>query len=163
MRIMFFSIPAHGHTNPTIEVVRALTRRGHTVRYYSFEPFRTRIEDAGAEFIPCDDALPPAPGNLEKRVGRDFSLLMEMVIGVTERLHPCMEEAMRTFRPDCIVSDSICIWGKLFAARFGIPLIVSTTTLAFNQYTAKLMKQSLRDVLQMMVGMPRVMKRLKRL
>ena len=34
MRIMFFSIPAHGHTNPTIEVVRALTRRGHTVRYY---------------------------------------------------------------------------------------------------------------------------------
>ena len=163
MRIMFFSIPAHGHTNPTIEVVRALTRRGHTVRYYSFEPFRTRIEDAGAEFIPCDDALPPAPGNLEKRVGRDFSLLMEMVIGVTERLHPCMEEAMRTFRPDCIVSDSICIWGKLFAARFGIPLIVSTTTLAFNQYTAKLMKQSLRDVLQMMVGMPRVMKQLKRL
>ena len=67
---------------------------------------------------------------------------------------------MRTFRPDCIVSDSICIWGKLFAKRFDVPLVVSTTTFAFNRYTAKLMKQSLRDVLQMVTGMPRVMKQL---
>ena len=160
MNIMFFSIPAHGHTNPTIEVVRALTQRGHRVRYYSFEPFRARIEGAGAEFIPCDDALPPAPGDLDRRMGRDFSLLMEMVIGVTAQLHPRMEEEMRTFRPDCIVSDSICIWGKLFAKRFDVPLVVSTTTFAFNRYTAKLMKQSLRDVLLMVTGMPRVMKQL---
>ena len=160
MNIMFFSIPAYGHTNPTIEVVRALTQRGHVVRYYSFEPFRSRIEDAGAEFVPCDDALPPAPGDLDKRMGRDFSLLMEMVIGVTAQLHPRMEEEMRTFRPDCIVSDSICIWGKLFAKRFDVPLVVSTTTFAFNRYTAKLMKQSLRDVLLMVTGMPRVMKQL---
>lgn len=160
MNIMFFSIPAHGHTNPTIEVVRALTQRGHRVRYYSFEPFRTRIEDAGAEFVSCDDTLPPAPGDLDRRVGRDFSLLMEMVIGVTAQLHPRMEGEMRTFCPDCIVSDSICVWGKLFAQRFGVPLIVSTTTFAFNRYTAKLMKQSLRDVLLMVTGMPRVMKQL---
>ena len=160
MNIMFFSIPAHGHTNPTIEVVRALTQRGHRVRYYSFEPFRARIEGTGAEFVPCDDALPPAPGDLNKRMGRDFSLLMEMVIGVTAQLHPRMEEEMRTFRPDCIVSDSICIWGKLFAKRFDVPLVVSTTTFAFNRYTAKLMKQSLRDVLLMVTGMPRVMKQL---
>ena len=160
MNIMFFSIPAHGHTNPTIEVVRALTQRGHRVRYYSFEPFRARIEDAGAEFVSCDDALPPAPGDLDRRMGRDFSLLMEMVIGVTAQLHPRMEEEMRTFRPDCIVSDSICIWGKLFAKRFDVPLVVSTTTFAFNRYTAKLMKQSLRDVLLMVTGMPRVMKQL---
>ena len=160
MNIMFFSIPAHGHTNPTIEVVRALTKRGYRVRYYSFEPFRGRIEGAGAEYVSCDDALPPAPGDLERRVGRDFSLLMEMVIGVTAQLHPRMEGEVRTFRPDCIVSDSVCMWGKLFAKRFGIPLIVSTTTFAFNRYTAKLMKQSLRDVLLMMAGMPRVMKQL---
>lgn len=163
MNVMFFSIPAFGHTNPTIEVVSALTRRGHRVRYYSFEPFRERIEAAGAEYVSCDDALPPAPGNLDKRVGRDFSLLMELVIGVTAKLHPRMEAEVRGFRPDCIVSDSICIWGKLFAQRFGVPLIVSTTTLAFNRYTAGLMKQSAGDVLRMMLGMPRVMKQLGQL
>ena len=163
MNVMFFSIPAFGHTNPTIEVVRALTRRGHRVRYYSFEPFRERIEAAGAEYVSCDDALPPAPGNLDKRVGRDFSLLMELVIGVTAQLHPRMESEVRAFRPDCIVSDSICIWGKLFAQRFGVPLVVSTTTLAFNRYTAGLMKQSAGDVLRMMLGMPRMMKQLGQL
>ena len=35
-RIAFFCIPASGHTNPTIEVVRELVNRGHEVRYYSY-------------------------------------------------------------------------------------------------------------------------------
>ena len=47
-RIVFFSIPAWGHTNPTVEVVRQLTAQGHQVRYYSFEPFREKLEAAGA-------------------------------------------------------------------------------------------------------------------
>ena len=29
--IVFFSIPAQGHTNPTLGVVRELTARGHRV------------------------------------------------------------------------------------------------------------------------------------
>ena len=37
-RILFFNIPAHGHTNPTLGVVRELVRRGHQVWYYSYEP-----------------------------------------------------------------------------------------------------------------------------
>ena len=39
-RIVFFCIPAHGHTNPTLGVVRELTVRGHEVLYYSNRPFR---------------------------------------------------------------------------------------------------------------------------
>lgn len=31
-KIVFFSIPAYGHTNPTIEVVRELSTRGHEVK-----------------------------------------------------------------------------------------------------------------------------------
>ena len=53
-RIVFFSIPAHGHTNPTLGVVRELVSRGHQVWYYSYEAFREKIEAAGATFIPCD-------------------------------------------------------------------------------------------------------------
>ena len=36
-KIVFFCIPAYGHTNPTLGVVRELTARGHEVRYYSYE------------------------------------------------------------------------------------------------------------------------------
>ena len=31
-KIVFFSIPADGHTNPTIEVVRELSGKGHEVK-----------------------------------------------------------------------------------------------------------------------------------
>ena len=158
---MFFNIAAHGHTNPTVEVVRELVQRGHRVRYYSFSPFREVLERAGAEVVLCDDALPPAPRDLDRRVGRDFGLLMEMVIDVTRALHGRIEAEIASFKPDCIISDSVCIWGKLFAKRFGLPFICSTTTLAFNRHTAKLMRQSLSDIVCMMVGMPGIMKRLK--
>ena len=45
-KIVFFCIPAHGHTNPTLGVVRELTARGHQVWYYSYAPFREKIEAA---------------------------------------------------------------------------------------------------------------------
>ena len=34
-KIVYFCIPAYGHTNPTLEVVRELVSRGHEVRDYS--------------------------------------------------------------------------------------------------------------------------------
>ena len=54
-KIVFFCIPAHGHTNPTLGVVRELVSRGHRVIYYSYEMFRDKIEATGAELIACDD------------------------------------------------------------------------------------------------------------
>ena len=54
-RIAWFCIPAWGHTNPTVEVVRALTARGHQVRYYTFAPFREKLEAAVAG-IPVQEA-----------------------------------------------------------------------------------------------------------
>ena len=107
-RIVFFSIPAYGHTNPTVEVVRQLVRRGHRVRYYSFEEFRAKLEGAGAEFVPCDTFLPPAPRDLGRRMGHDFSSLMAMVIDVTVAMEEKVLRELGEFRPDCVVADSIC-------------------------------------------------------
>ena len=42
-KIVFFNIPAHGHTNPTLGVVRELTARGHQVWYWSYEVMRQKI------------------------------------------------------------------------------------------------------------------------
>ena len=53
-KIVFFSIPAYGHTNPTIEVVRELVDRGNVVLYYSINKFNDKIEGDGAKFICCD-------------------------------------------------------------------------------------------------------------
>lgn len=159
-RIVFFSIPAYGHTNPTVEVVRQLVRRGHRVRYYSFEEFRAKLEGAGAEFVPCDAFLPPAPRDLGRRMGHDFSSLMAMVIDVTVAMEEKALRELGEFRPDCVVADSICVWGKLYARRLGLPLVCSTTTFAFDQETAREMRPGPLEVFYTLVGLPQIGKRL---
>ena len=154
-RIVFFSIPAYGHTNPTVEVVRQLGRRGHRVRYYSFEEFRAKLEGAGAEFVPCDAFLPPAPRDLGRRMGHDFSSLMAMVIDVTVAMEEKVLRELGEFRPDCVVADSICVWGKLYARRLGLPLVCSTTTFAFDQETAREMRPGPLEVFYTLVGLPK--------
>lgn len=161
--IAFFCIPAWGHTNPTVEVVRELTRRGCTVRYYTFAPFREKLEEAGAEVILCDDFLPPAPEDLNDRMGKDFALLIEMVTDTTLALDEKVMGEMAEFRPDVIVSDSVCFWGKLFAKKLGVPYVCSTTTFAFNQHTAKLMQPKGGELLRSVLGIPRISRCVKRL
>ena len=72
MKIAWFCIPAHGHTNPTLGIVRELTAAGHKVYYFSFEMFREKIEQAGAVLISCDgyDFEMEDKGNAD-RVGKD--------------------------------------------------------------------------------------------
>ncbi len=42
--IVFFCIPAWGHTNPTLGVVRELVQRGHRVVYDSYGSLRDAAE-----------------------------------------------------------------------------------------------------------------------
>jgi len=160
-KVVFFSIPAHGHTNPTIEVVRGLTSRGHEVWYYSFQEFREKIEGAGANYISCDDYLPNLRPEDEKKVGKDFSAMIEMIVDTTVALDEKVCKELEEINPDCIVSDSLCCWGKLFANKLCITYICSTTTFAFNQYTAPMMKQSFKEIMYMLLGMRKVNKKLE--
>ena len=155
-RIAFFSIYAHGHTNPTLPVVRELTCRGHQVRYYSFAPFREKIQAAGAQFVPCDSYLPPAPPDLERRVGRDFAALVEMITQTLLAMDGPVGRDLAQFQPHCVVSDSLCFWGKLWAAKLACPYVCSTTTFAFNRHTAKLMKQTPGQFLRLLAGRGRI-------
>ena len=159
-RIAFFCIPAWGHTNPTVEVVRQLTAMGHLVRYYSFEPFREKLESAGAEVVCCDEALPPQPRNLDKKVGRDFAALVEMVTETTLTLEEKVCRELEEFRPNVIVSDSVCFWGKLFAKKLGISYVCSTTTFAFNQQSAARMKPKTGELLRSLLGVSRISRKM---
>ncbi|MEK5057076.1 glucosyltransferase [Paenibacillus sp. FSL H7-0326] len=163
-KIVFFSIPAHGHTNPTIPVVREIVNRGHEVWYYSFLEFQEKIQASGASFIACDEYLPKlSPEELDRKAGKDFAALIEMVADTTIALDAKVCKELQELQPDCIVSDSLCFWGKLFASKLKIPYICSTTTFAFNQHTAKLMKRSFRELLKMAFGMPRINKKIQML
>jgi len=164
-RIVFFCIPAHGHTNPTLGVVKELAARGHEVLYYSYQSFREKIEAAGAKFIPCDeyDAELHLTREEATRLGSDLKLSTRVLVDTTLALDDMVCREMERLKPDCIVADSMAVWGKAVAKKLGIPLVSSTTTFAFNQHSAKVMKQSFRELLSMLLAMPKIQKDLKRL
>ncbi len=142
MKIAWFCIPAHGHTNPTLAVVRELTKAGHEVYYFSFAQFREKLEAAGAVFIPCDDADLGMDEEIEgDKVGKDLAYATELMVNATLALDNMAAEKIKEIKPDLIVSDSVAHWGKLTALKYGIPFVSSTTTFAFNQHSSRYMKQ----------------------
>ena len=165
MKIAWFCIPAAGHTNPTLAVVRTLTEAGHAVRYYSFQDYRERIEAAGAAFIPVDAYctemhLSPADG---KRIATDTAFATKVLADTTLAIDKAMLAELRAFQPDVIVADSMALWGKLLAIKLGVPFVSSTTTFAFNKDSAQVMQQGLGDLFRLLMSLPKINRELKRL
>jgi len=164
-KIVFFCIPAHGHTNPTLEVVKELVSRGHEVWYYSYNIMREKIKSSGARFISCDDY------NMEQklspkdsvRLGKDLTFSTKILVDTTLALDDKVCNEMEELKPDCIVADSMALWGKTVALKLGIPFVSSTTTFAFNKYSSKIMKQSICDFFKMLLSIPQISKQIKRL
>jgi UDP:flavonoid glycosyltransferase YjiC (YdhE family) len=46
---VFFNLPAYGHVNPTLPVVRNLVARGERILYFDTPEFKEKIEAAGAD------------------------------------------------------------------------------------------------------------------
>ena len=164
-KIVFFCIPAHGHTNPTLGVVRELVSRGHTVWYYSYNSMKDKIESAGAKFISCDDydmeqKLSPKDG---ARIGKDLAFSTQIIVETTLALDDRICADMEQLKPDCIVADSMAIWGKAVAKKLGIPLVCSTTTFAFNRHSAAIMKRSAAETARMILSIPKISRQIKRL
>lgn len=164
-KIVFFCIPAHGHTNPTLGVVRELVSLGHEVLYYSYNMLKEKIENTGAKFVSCDDydmeqKLSPEDG---ARLGKDLAFSTKILVDTTLALDDMVCSQIKELQPDCIVADSMAIWGKCVALKFGIPFISSTTTFAFNQHSAKIMKQSIGQIFGMIFSMGKIQKDIIRL
>jgi MGT family glycosyltransferase len=164
-KFVFFCIPAHGHTNPTLGVIRELVVQGNEVYYYSYEMMREKIEETGAKFIPCDVYDPQIRLSKEEtaKIGKDLDFSTNLIVDLTLALDDAILQDMETLQPDVIVSDSMAFWGKLIARKLGIPFISSTTTFAFNQHSAKVMKQSGPGLFDLLKSMPKVNKSLQRL
>lgn len=162
--IMVFCIPAHGHHNPTLPVVQELVKRGNTVRYYSFSEFQEKIEDTGAEFINCDSFLPELSKEQEEAMKNVSTTEMTIVdLQITGRMDSFLKEQVEEFKPDVIYTDSVCFWGKLTARKYKIPMVVSTTTFAFNKYSSQYMKNSFSEIMDLVKGSKRVKAELKKL
>lgn len=165
MKIAFFCIPAHGHTNPTLGVVKELIKNNNEVYYYSYEIMREKIESTGAKFISCDELDPQTKLSKEdkEKISKDLAFSINLIVDLTLGLDNSILEEMEKIKPDVIVADSVAFWGKLIAKKLNIPFISSTTTFAFNKYSARVMKSDGPGLFQMLRSIPKINKSLKRL
>lgn len=163
-KVAFFCIPAHGHTNPMLPVAAELVKRGNAVRFYSFDEFEKKIRDTGAEFISCDSFLPELSEREEaglKNVSTTEMTIQDLRI--TLSMNDFLDREFQSFRPDAVYTDSVCFWGKLNAWKHNVPMVVSTSTFAFNQISSEYMKNSPKEMADLIFGLPRVSKELKKL
>ena len=163
-RIAFFCIPAHGHTNPMLPVAAKLVSRGNTVRFYSFNEFKSKIEASGTEFISCDSYLPKLTKREETEL-KNVSVTEMTIQGIrtTLAMDMFLHNEFLSFKPDVVYTDSVCFWGKLNAWKHGVPMVVSTSTFAFNQMSSQYMKNSPKELADMIFGLPKISKELKKL
>ncbi|MCR4990363.1 MAG: glucosyltransferase [Lachnospiraceae bacterium] len=164
MKIIWFCIPAHGHTNPTIGLVKALTDVGHTIYYFSYEMFREKIEGAGATFFPCDEYnFEEQDKEFADKFGKDQAFAVKLMVSATIGLDQMVSEKIEELKPDVIVADSVAYWGKLASLKSGLPFICSTTTFAFNRYSGKYNSHGPGETLRMLFSMPEINRQIKRL
>jgi len=127
--------------------------------------FRSKIEAAGAHFVACDDhdmemKLTPKEA---AQLGSDLVLSTKVLVDTTLALDEMVCRDMERLQPDCIVADSMAVWGKAVAMKLGIPFVSSTTTFAFNQHSAKIMPQSFWELLRFLIAMPKCSRHIRRL
>ena len=165
MHIVFFCIPAHGHTNPTLGVVKELIAQGHQVTYFSYECMREKIEATGARYISCNqyDCEQSLSEQDRTRIGKDVAFSMRVLVDTTLALDEPVCKELKEIKPDCIVVDSMALWGKAAAMKLGIPLVMSNTTFVFNKESAQIMKTSVKGLLKDMAGLMKAGKDVKRL
>ncbi len=130
-KVLFFNIPARGHTNPTLAYVEELVRHGEQVVYYSINAFRESIEATGAEFRSYGEALPREPDGAPT----NFLRLAEWILHDTQQVVAHFLDEVRQEGADYIIHDALSCWGRVFAQLLGVPAIASVTTFAFSPIT----------------------------
>lgn len=128
---VFLNVSGGGHVIATYGLVGELIRRGERIVYYEAPHFKTDLEALGAEFRPNPPFRPysgPLTGN---RFHHELDLAPILTWWAMEWV-PQLLAPIRQLKPDYIVHDSLCIWGKTIARLLNVPAISSVHTPAFN-------------------------------
>lgn len=129
MKALFLGLPLHGHTNPSLPLVRALVDRGDELVYFSSEPFAARIQEAGARYRPYRNPFLTDLRELSERTDKMSWLLMR----TTGEILADELDAFRGERPDYVIADSVAPWGQWAGQVLDVPVVTSVATLAVNR------------------------------
>jgi len=133
VRILVGSVPAAGHVNPLLPIVRALCARGHEIRWYAGRKYQSRVEATGARFVPITTARDYDDAALERdfpgraRLSGLAQLKFDMkhvFIDQGAGQAVDLERIAKDFTPDVLLCEAGTLGGLLHSERSGIPLVV---------------------------------------
>jgi len=138
-RILFGQFPAWGHVAPTVAIAQTLQDRGHSVAYLVHPSLRPRLEQAGLETLDglgWGDLAARSQDHTRRR-GLDLNWVVRIVRGRPAMvfLHDLpsgvfeTRRALRSWRPDAVVNDTMFAPGPLAAELEGLPHATSSAAI----------------------------------
>ena len=120
--IAMFSIAAHGHVNPSLELIRELVARGHRVTYAIPPVFADKVAATGAEVKPWHSTL-PSPDDDPAAWGATLLDNVEPFLDDAVQALPQLAAAYEGDEPDLVLHDTASYPGRVLAHRWGVPAI----------------------------------------
>lgn len=124
-KVLFFNSPMYGHVLPTLAIVQELVHRGEQVIYYLTDEFAQSIHAAGATFRRYESTM-----KNNRPEGRFSSFLA----AECQYVLPQIIESVRREKPDYILYEDSCLWGRIVAHSFNVPIISCQSSLAVNKH-----------------------------
>lgn len=125
-RVLFFSVPAYGHVNPTLGLASELVKHGESIDYSCTPQFRERIEKTGAVYKNYgdfrDENISFAAVNQNTQASIQY--MIEMCKQTPSVLRKILDDIGDT-KYDYIVKDSAYVLGTLIAKIKKLPVVTS--------------------------------------
>ncbi|MGW9447207.1 macrolide-inactivating glycosyltransferase [Streptomyces sp. NPDC055632] len=119
--IAMFSIAAHGHVNPSLEVIRELVARGHRVSYAVPESFAAKVAETGATPVVYTSTLPTDED--PDAWGTELIDNIEPFLNDAVQALPQLAEAFDGDRPDLVLHDITSYPARVLAHTWGVPAV----------------------------------------
>ncbi|AQS66917.1 macrolide-inactivating glycosyltransferase [Streptomyces pactum] len=132
--IAMFSIAAHGHVNPSLEVIRELVARGHRVTYAIPPLFAEKVAETGAEPKLWNSTL-PGPDADPEAWGTTLLDNVEPFLNDAVQALPQLIEAYEGDEPDLVLHDITSYPARVLGHRWNVPVVsLSPNLVAWEGY-----------------------------
>jgi MGT family glycosyltransferase len=119
--IAMFSIAAHGHVNPSLDVIRELVDRGHRVSYAIPASFAEKVAATGADPVIYTSTLPTDED--PEAWGTELIDNIEPFLDDAVQALPQLVEAFAGDEPDLVLHDITSYPARVLAHRWDVPAV----------------------------------------
>ncbi|MFC9620675.1 macrolide-inactivating glycosyltransferase [Streptomyces sp. NPDC056930] len=131
--IAMFSIAAHGHVNPSLEVIRELVARGRRVSYAIPASFAEKVAATGAEPVLYTSVLPTEEA--PDAWGTELIDNLEPFLDDAVQALPQLIKAFDGDEPHLVLHDITSYPARVLAHRWGVPAVsLSPNLVAWDGY-----------------------------